>query len=313
MYKVVQIWQGLMSPDIHTNSPGHIWTTLYYSHFLTMYCFHNLTLKIRNGRWTFKLRVRAEISVITQFCRGKLHVKHSFKYSELSRHRRGSIHLRYIELIGICWPGDGEWPFVSVTWKVFKHYLVLQKKLKFVTFITSVYTCMLRSKIENTHWAEKTTTTRCGIRETATTRNLVLWLFLNNLDALWHVKMCHDVVAVKGNDHNEFGLHENTTRCQSRQWGFRTESRLQPVCKEESNQHCARKCKIWSGTTSSKYGFSLQPAVDNGTNVVVRVPDLDRGRLSPRNVLAVVVDVNSTGFYLLGTKEGLLERLYARN
>jgi len=29
MYKVVQIWPGLMSPDLHTNSPGHIWTTLY--------------------------------------------------------------------------------------------------------------------------------------------------------------------------------------------------------------------------------------------------------------------------------------------
>jgi len=54
-------------------------------------------------------------------------------------------------------------------------------------------------------------------------------------------------------------------------------------------------------------------AVDIGTNVVVRVPDLDRGRLAPRNVLAVVADVNSSGLYLLGTKEGLLERLYARN
>ena len=46
---------------------------------------------------------------------------------------------------------------------------------------------------------------------------------------------------------------------------------------------------------------------------MVRVPDLDRGFLVPRNVLAVVTDVNSSGFYLLGTKEGLLERLYARN
>jgi hypothetical protein len=35
--------------------------------------------------------------------------------------------------------------------------------------------------------------------------------------------------------------------------------------------------------------------------------------LSPRNVLAVVVDVNSSGLYLLGTKEGLLEQLYARS
>jgi hypothetical protein len=32
----------------------------------------------------------------------------------------------------------------------------------------------------------------------------------------------------------------------------------------------------------------------------------------PQNVLAVV-DVNSSGLYLLGTKEGLLEWLYARN
>ena len=45
---------------------------------------------------------------------------------------------------------------------------------------------------------------------------------------------------------------------------------------------------------------------------MVRVPDLDRGRLALRNVPAVVVDVNSSGLYLLGTKEGLLERLYAR-
>jgi len=58
---------------------------------------------------------------------------------------------------------------------------------------------------------------------------------------------------------------------------------------------------------------SRLPAVDNGTNVVVRVPDLDRGCLAPRNVLAVVADVNSSGLFLLGMKEGLLERLYVRN
>ena len=55
------------------------------------------------------------------------------------------------------------------------------------------------------------------------------------------------------------------------------------------------------------------PAVDIGTNVVISVPELERGRLAPRNVLAVIVDVSTSGFYLLGTKEGLLERLYARS
>jgi hypothetical protein len=46
---------------------------------------------------------------------------------------------------------------------------------------------------------------------------------------------------------------------------------------------------------------------------VYRVPDVDRGLLAPRNVLAVVVDVNCFGLYLLGTKEGLLGWLYVRN
>ena len=36
------------------------------------------------------------------------------------------------------------------------------------------------------------TTTRCGIRETAKTRNFASWLFLNTNNAVWHVKKCHD-------------------------------------------------------------------------------------------------------------------------
>jgi len=55
---------------------------------------------------------------------------------------------------------------------------------------------MLSSQIENAHWAEKTTTTRCGIREKGTTRNFVLWLFLNKRKALWRLKICHDAKVV---------------------------------------------------------------------------------------------------------------------
>ena len=59
----------------------------------------------------------------------------------------------------------------------------------------ALWTCieiqMLHSKIENAHWEEKLTTTRCDIRETVTTRNCVLWLFLNNHNALWHERNCH--------------------------------------------------------------------------------------------------------------------------
>jgi len=50
---------------------------------------------------------------------------------------------------------------------------------------------VLSSRIENAHWAEKTTTTRCDIRETATTRNVALekqpqremWHYRNNHNA----------------------------------------------------------------------------------------------------------------------------------
>ena len=36
MYKVVQIWPGQTVTCLHTNSPGHIWTTLY------LYCYYTV-------------------------------------------------------------------------------------------------------------------------------------------------------------------------------------------------------------------------------------------------------------------------------
>jgi len=88
---------------------------------------------------------------------------------------------------------------------------------------------------------------------------------------------------------------------------------------------CVRKNRVVIERQGAKSGQEQQaqkmvslsnsrlPAIDIGTNVVVRVPDLDQGHLAPRNVLAVIIDVNSSGLYLLGTKVGLLKRLYARN
>jgi hypothetical protein len=70
---------------------------------------------------------------------------------------------------------------------------------------------------------------------------------------------------------------------------------------------CVRKNRINIEREGAKSGQEEQaqkvvslsksrlPAVDTRTNVVVRMPDVDRGRLAPRNVLAVVVHVNSSG------------------
>jgi hypothetical protein len=125
--------------------------------------------------------------------------------------------------------------------------------------------CVLSSKIENAHWAERTNTNCCGFRETATKRNFVLWLFLNKQNALWHVKICrHDakfrVVAVKGNDHNGFGLHENITLkdrkrtllgCPTtiRKPGLKdyglSKGRKTELCIQASRQALMRRCLEW--------------------------------------------------------------------
>ena len=60
-----------------------------------------------------------------------------------------------------------------------------------------MYVCMCYAQGSKTLIGrEKTTTTRFGMRETAASRNFVLWLFLNIRNALWHVKICHDAKVV---------------------------------------------------------------------------------------------------------------------
>ncbi|KAK2586098.1 hypothetical protein KPH14_008379 [Odynerus spinipes] len=88
---------------------------------------------------------------------------------------------------------------------------------------------------------------------------------------------------------------------------------------------CIRKKNINVEKEVAKFGQEKQaqkmiafsnsklPEVDIGTNVAVRVPDVDRGRTAPRNILAVVAGINASGLYELGTKEGHFDRLYARN
>ena len=122
-------------------------------------------------------------------------------------------------------------------------------------------------------------------------------------------------MAVNGNDHNEFG----SGRCgsyseDSEGFGLKVTCSLR-VRKNGINieQEGAKSGQEQQVQKMVSLSNSKLPAVDIGTNVVVRVSDLDRGRLAPRNVLAVVVDVSTSGLRLLGTQQGLLERLYARN
>ncbi|XP_071052387.1 uncharacterized protein [Onthophagus taurus] len=67
----------------------------------------------------------------------------------------------------------------------------------------------------------------------------------------------------------------------------------------------AKKMKI----TSDK----LHPSADVGSTVRVKIPDVDRGRGDPRSVLAVVLEVTDDNYYKLGTRNGIINQLYARS
>ena len=49
-----------------------------------------------------------------------------------------------------------------------------------------------------------------------------------------------------------------------------------------------------------------------GDSVKVWIPDMDKGRVDSRNIIAVILDVIDDN-YKLGTKEGQLAQLYTRN
>nr|CAI5824615.1 unnamed protein product [Callosobruchus analis] len=57
----------------------------------------------------------------------------------------------------------------------------------------------------------------------------------------------------------------------------------------------------------------ISAPLKKGANVLTRVPDVDRGRLTPRNILAIVSGINDDGLYEISTENGPLGRLFSRN
>nr|XP_022920129.1 uncharacterized protein LOC111428710 [Onthophagus taurus] len=80
------------------------------------------------------------------------------------------------------------------------------------------------------------------------------------------------------------------------------------------NQHRSHSiaCLKKQATEMLQQSCSKFPKIEIGQNVLVKIPDVDRGRLAPRNILAVVLS-EKDDLYQLGTSTGVLEKLYARN
>jgi len=61
-------------------------------------------------------------------------------------------------------------------------------------------------------------------------------------------------------------------------------------------------------TSSKKF---QKPAL--GQNVRRKIPDIDRAKMDPRSIIAVITDIKDEEIYELATKLGKLKALYTRN
>lgn len=54
------------------------------------------------------------------------------------------------------------------------------------------------------------------------------------------------------------------------------------------------------------------PPANIGDNVTIPIPDVDKGKGDLRNIIGVIIQTNDEGFYKIGTKHGVLQKLYCR-
>jgi hypothetical protein len=57
---------------------------------------------------------------------------------------------------------------------------------------------------------------------------------------------------------------------------------------------------------------ATHPPAYVGGNVIIPIPDLDRAKADLRHILGVVLDTNEDGLYKIGTKDGVVDKLYCR-
>jgi hypothetical protein len=66
----------------------------------------------------------------------------------------------------------------------------------------------------------------------------------------------------------------------------------------------AKRIKVISDAT--------HPPVDVGSNIILLIPNVHRAKRDFRNLVGVVLERNEDGLYRIGTKEGVVSKLYCR-
>ena len=81
---------------------------------------------------------------------------------------------------------------------------------------------------------------------------------------------------------------------------------------EAKRQSCTENLQRQADKMLEASNKRFKPAAV-GDNVLVPIPDVDKGRGEFRNVKGVIAEVNGDGCYTIGTSQGLLKQAYTRN
>ncbi|KAK9721761.1 hypothetical protein QE152_g20738 [Popillia japonica] len=58
---------------------------------------------------------------------------------------------------------------------------------------------------------------------------------------------------------------------------------------------------------------SIHARVEIGDNIIIPIPDVDRAKADLRNIIGVVLQMDEQGLHKIGTKYGILDKLYCRS
>ena len=78
--------------------------------------------------------------------------------------------------------------------------------------------------------------------------------------------------------------------------------------REAATEGLEEKAKKMKATSSKKF---QKPTL--GQNVRIKISDIDRAKMDPRSIIAVITDTKDEEFYEFATKMGKLKALYTRN
>jgi len=80
------------------------------------------------------------------------------------------------------------------------------------------------------------------------------------------------------------------------------------VFREAAREGFEEKAKEMKASFSKKF---QKPTL--GQNVRIKIPDIERAKMDPRSIIAVITDIKEEEFYEPPTKLGKLKALYTRN